>query len=961
MTILKLQLGSPPVAIASFIDLASPLLPDLIMIFLLPLLRPYAFIYMFLYALLLASTTKGAPYVGSAEALGRFDDITTEQMNELRTKKILFASRSFGLNLRDGLNALPSQYNILNAWVLHDVYRSGGDLSIIPANDFENYNFVHFLASYWPHSLRINETERLLREAPWNFSSKVDVVIIYFHYALPSMFNSYTERMDAMQADFPHIKFIYVCAGYMDGTIKPSENQSSFEFNELIKARYRGVAPLYDLAAILSKDEEAAKSIHPDYTNDPAGVHPNTPAGEEAMAKGFLVMLKELFFATEETPFDPPTGVTVSTPSESTLDITWTAPTIPEGSIGFYRILRGGKLVGTSAVTSFTDTGLTENTFYDYRIVAVSSSGIHSEESAAASGQTLSDHTPPSLVQAFDTEEATRVVLEFSEPLEAASASNPANYKINGLTVISALLNGRNLTLTTSEMTANTIYTVTVSGLLDNASSPNQMAGEEQTSYRFTPPEIPIPVAHWSFDGNLLDDMGSSASWKDGSDAYTNGFIGKGLTSNGTSTGPYVLIADNTAHDGGSGLTVSVWAKKAHADIGGWLLKKHLAFDLNIINDDIKGYLFNQTGAQTAFSVNVPAINDTLWHHYCMTYNGSILTLSVDGLVVKEIAMTGPVANSSQGIYMGKEPWGNALTFAGEIDELTLFNQAADPNILYQAGKDHVAVASLLTANGAGRTVESVAVKNASGRIIELYIQEGGIHEITADIGQLTELRILHCYGDRNLGYDLLTRVDPAIANCTNLEELLINQNDLHQLPPEIINLTRLTVCSAGDNYLAEVEGPVLSWLNHYDPDWLSTQVNYTLPTPQTWEAFRIEHFNSTQLKDPDISGKYADPDFDHRNNFLEYFLQSNPLDPLDFGDMVSLLSNGTLIYQLTGLNELSGLTLQWMQSTDLQSLSPVIPNTISILEDHGTTQKMEFRFDIPNNTPVFFQLEISP
>ena len=236
-----------------------------------------------------------APYVNSQAIKERFSTVTKKDLDLIRSKKILFASRSFGLNLRSGLIHLTkqnAQYDILGNYQRFDVFKAGGDVSVIPADIFNTKNFVHFLATYWPHTKRIQEVETLLGSAPHEFGKTVDVVVIYYHTALSSLFETYASKMDAMQAKYPHIKFIYVCAGYMAASQKKNNDQSLI-FNTAIRKRYQGKAPLYDLGAILSDDGRCPQIFCPEYSKDPAGVHPDLPEGEIMMAKGFLLILKE--------------------------------------------------------------------------------------------------------------------------------------------------------------------------------------------------------------------------------------------------------------------------------------------------------------------------------------------------------------------------------------------------------------------------------------------------------------------------------------------------------------------------------------------------------------------------------------------------------------------------------------------------------------------------------------------
>jgi hypothetical protein len=238
-----------------------------------------------------------APFVDSKAIRERFATITAADMEMLRGKKILLASRSFGLNLWGGLSRLAKKdpkYDLVSSYARYDVFKAGGDLSVIPADAFEKARFVHFLATYWPHTKRIEEVERVLRDPPHRFADKADAVIIFFHTALPAVFDTYSAKMDALQAEFPKVRFIYVTAGFM-GAAKDKDNENAHAFSEKVRARYKGIAPVYDMGAILSDDFRAGHAYCPEYSEDPANVHPSSPAGVEALAKGFLLVLRDAF------------------------------------------------------------------------------------------------------------------------------------------------------------------------------------------------------------------------------------------------------------------------------------------------------------------------------------------------------------------------------------------------------------------------------------------------------------------------------------------------------------------------------------------------------------------------------------------------------------------------------------------------------------------------------------------
>ena len=253
------------------------------------------------------ATADPAPFIDSAAIKQRFSEISAQDMQALRSKRILFASRSFGLNLHNGLTALAkadAKYDLLSSYQRYDLAKAGGDLSIIPADAFSSKHFVHFLATYWPHTKRVEEMDRLLRDAPQQFGKTVDAVVIFYHTALPGAFPTYATKMDALHRDFPNIRFIYVTAGFM-GPAHAADNENAHQFSELVRARYRGREPVYDLGAILSDDFRVGHVYCPEYSKDPADVHPNLPAGEAMMAKGFLLVLRDAF-KRPATPADLP-------------------------------------------------------------------------------------------------------------------------------------------------------------------------------------------------------------------------------------------------------------------------------------------------------------------------------------------------------------------------------------------------------------------------------------------------------------------------------------------------------------------------------------------------------------------------------------------------------------------------------------------------------------------------------
>lgn len=256
--------------------------------------------FFFLSALipLLSISANPAPHVDSKAIKDRFSSITAEDMEMLRGKKIFLVSRSFGLNTHKGLTALAKEdkkYDFLSSYHRFDCSKTGGDTSIIPADVFSTTRLVHLMATHYPFTKRIDEFEQALRQESQALGNNTDAAILFFdNMTQPQFFDHYSARMEALRTDFPKVKFIFATAGFC-GPSKAKENELGHEFSEKVRERYLGKAPLYDMGKILSDDFRVGHVYCPEYSNDPADIHPNLPAGEAMLAKGLLLILRDTF------------------------------------------------------------------------------------------------------------------------------------------------------------------------------------------------------------------------------------------------------------------------------------------------------------------------------------------------------------------------------------------------------------------------------------------------------------------------------------------------------------------------------------------------------------------------------------------------------------------------------------------------------------------------------------------
>ncbi|MFI6325582.1 discoidin domain-containing protein [Nonomuraea sp. NPDC050556] len=100
-------------------------------------------------------------------------------------------------------------------------------------------------------------------------------------------------------------------------------------------------------------------------------------------------------YGTIGTPGDtqpptPPTGLAATATTSGSVGLSWTASTDNVGVTG-YDVHRNGSLVGTTASTTYTDTGLTPSTAYTYTIKAHDAAG-----NVSAASNTITATTQPS-------------------------------------------------------------------------------------------------------------------------------------------------------------------------------------------------------------------------------------------------------------------------------------------------------------------------------------------------------------------------------------------------------------------------------------------------------------------------------------------------------------------------------------------------------------------------------------
>ncbi len=167
-----------------------------------------------------------------------------------------------------------------------------------------------------------------------------------------------------------------------------------------------------------------------------------------------------------QTAFDTtvpstPTGLLATTRTDTTITLGWTAATDNVGVSG-YDVYRGGTLITTTSGTNYTDTGLSVNTAYTYRVRAHDASGNNSPQSAPLNTSTLADliapTTPTGLAASGQT--TTAITLSWNAASDDVAVTNYKLYR-NGVAVTTTA----SLSYTDSGRRYNTSYNYTITAL----------------------------------------------------------------------------------------------------------------------------------------------------------------------------------------------------------------------------------------------------------------------------------------------------------------------------------------------------------------------------------------------------------------------------------------------------------------------------------------------------------------
>lgn len=381
-----------------------------------------------------------------------------------------------------------------------------------------------------------------------------------------------------------------------------------------------------------------------------------------------------------------PVGVVAKQTGVGSVQVEWKPVTMPSGEkLKEYRVYRNGGELAITSEPRFVDFEAEDGQLYEYSIRAVSEHWKMSLPSSPVWVQATAPKTLPKVLAVRSIGSAYSLEILFDRPVEKAGATNTANYQLNrGLSVNRAHISQdqRLVRLNCSVLKTDIDYALTISNITDNA---NGILKMEPVTVSFR--HNPYLAACWRMEegaGNLVTDQsgnGNSLAFNELN--WAKGWKGKALLFDGKHEG-VAWVRVNSALDLTRALTFVCWVKKG---IGNYLpqtiasrsgyTNSDLQFSLQLNEThNVQAVVCNQSGEFTTLTGN--RINARDWHHLAITFDGTDLTLYIDGAAQGTKRVGEPLRKLTETIILGGANQGREV-FDGLVDEVQIFHRALRP------------------------------------------------------------------------------------------------------------------------------------------------------------------------------------------------------------------------------------------------------------------------------------------
>jgi len=143
-------------------------------------------------------------------------------------------------------------------------------------------------------------------------------------------------------------------------------------------------------------------------------------------------------------------------------------------------------------------------------------------------------------------------------------------------------------------------------------------------------------------------------------------------------TDDYVMVADHASLNP-EYITVECWAKSDQEvwNNHGVMVAKRDAYLLHPVGGEKKMQFFIYINGGWEYVEYTPSIDITQWHHYAGTYDGTTLSLYIDGSLVASTLISGTIGGDAAGnLYIGSDYISDMRSLNGSMDEVRIWNVA---------------------------------------------------------------------------------------------------------------------------------------------------------------------------------------------------------------------------------------------------------------------------------------------
>ena len=398
-------------------------------------------------------------------------------------------------------------------------------------------------------------------------------------------------------------------------------------------------------------------------------------------------------FAVAALDSTAPTPVTLNTPEvlATKVKLTWSESSDEESGVSHYEIYRSETPDASELIASVNDTYYLDDTFKEettfyYRVRAFNFAGMpndnYSNEEMITTG---ADTKAPKVETIAAYGLADKVIISFNEKIDKTSAEEITNYGISdGITISGAefSLDSTSVILTTSEMTPEMEYTLSLINIMDLANNPNSITDSLFLNFTYNS-YLSDVIGAWDLDegtgGTITDHSGMGNDGTIFGDLeWSSGYTGNGIQFDGVDD--YVEIPASPSLDiNGDKVSVSLWTKLAYlpADLPTGYGPLYDSDTDNYVlyqdrgNNELRFKVTTSGGAERP-GIPGPELSTEKWVHVVGVYDGATAAIYLDGEMMDSHDLTGTV-KAGQIVKIGNS---SGSMFEGAIDNIQVFNKA---------------------------------------------------------------------------------------------------------------------------------------------------------------------------------------------------------------------------------------------------------------------------------------------